>query len=113
AEWVAEHVRLAVDARERLADALRARGLAPLPSGANFVCVPVADCVAVGQAMRARGVAVRPFPDLPHIGDALRFSVGPWELVEQCLAAFDAACAEVAAAAHAGASVTTGKGTSV
>lgn len=103
AAWVAEHVQTAVDVRERLSDALRARGFAPLPSGANFVCVPVAECVAVGQAMRARGVAVRPFPDLPHIGDALRFSVGPWELVEQCLTAFDAARAEVSAAGEAGA----------
>ena len=93
--WVQEHVALAVSLREQLADALRARGLAPLPSGANFVCVPVANAVAVGQAMRARGVAVRPFPDLPHIGDALRFSVGPWAMLESCLAAFDAAHAEV------------------
>jgi hypothetical protein len=45
--------------------------------------------------MRARGVAVRPFPALPHIGDALRFSVGPWPLLERCLAAFDEARAEV------------------
>jgi histidinol-phosphate aminotransferase len=93
--WVEEHVALAVSLRERLADALRARGFWPLPSGANFLCVPVPNAVAVGQAMRARGVAVRPFPDLPHIGDALRFSVGPWELLERCLAAFDAANAEV------------------
>jgi histidinol-phosphate aminotransferase len=93
--WVQEHVVLAVSLREQLADALRSRGLRPLPSGANFVCVPVPNAVAVGQAMRARGVAVRPFPDLPHIGDALRFSVGPWTLLETCLAAFDAAHAEV------------------
>ncbi len=94
-EWVQQHVALAVTLRERLAEQLRSRGLSPLPSGANFVCVPVPQCVAVGQAMRARGVAVRPFPDLPHIGDALRFSVGPWPLLERCLEAFDAARVEV------------------
>jgi len=93
--WVLEHVQLAVSLRERLAEQLRARGFVPLPSGANFVCVPVPQAVAVGQAMRARGVAVRPFEALPHVGDALRFSVGPWPLLEQCLAAFDGACAEV------------------
>ncbi len=93
--WVQEHVTLAVELRERLSAELRTRGLNPIPSGANFVCAAVPHCVAVGQAMRARGVAVRPFPDLPHIGDALRFSVGPWPLLERCLAAFDAARAEV------------------
>ena len=88
--WVEEHVALAVTLRERLADALRARGFAPLDSHANFVCVPVPDCVEVGQALRARGVAVRPFPALPHIGDTLRISVGPWPMLERFLAAFDA-----------------------
>ena len=85
--WVNEHVALAVMLRDRLSDALRAMGLAPMPSAANFVCVPIAQCVAVGQAMRARGVAVRPFPALPHVGDALRISVGPWPLMERMLAA--------------------------
>ncbi|MCU0648015.1 MAG: histidinol-phosphate aminotransferase family protein [Gemmatimonadaceae bacterium] len=93
--WVAEHVALAVDARERLAAQLRAAGFRPLPSHANFVCVPVAQCVAVGQAMRARGVAVRPFPALPHVGDTLRMSVGPWPLVERMLGAFLEANREV------------------
>ena len=45
--------------------------------------------VAVGQALRARGVAVRPFPDLPHVGDTLRISVGPWPMLERLLEALD------------------------
>ncbi len=94
-DWVCAHAARAVTMRERLCDALRARGLSPIVSGANFVCVPVAQCVAVGQAMRDLGVGVRPFPALPHVGDALRISVGPWPLLERCLAAFDAARAEV------------------
>ena len=75
---------------EALASELRTRGFAPLESHANFVCVPVPDCVNVGLALRELGVAVRPFPGLPHIGDALRISVGPWPLLERFLAAFDA-----------------------
>ena len=94
-KWVHEHVALAVQNRERLAAALRDRGYTPLESHANFVCVPVARAVEVGQALRARGVAARPFPGLPHVGDTLRISVGPWELVEQFLAAFDDATADV------------------
>jgi histidinol-phosphate/aromatic aminotransferase/cobyric acid decarboxylase-like protein len=94
-DWVHAHVALAVENRNRLAAALRARGYTPLDSHANYVCVPVANAVDVGQALRARGVAARPFVGLPHVGDTLRISVGPWELVERFLEAFDAATAEV------------------
>lgn len=94
AAWVDAHVALAVAVRERLAEALRGRGLSPLPSGANFVCVPVPGAVAVGQALRARGVAVRPFEALPRVGDALRISVGPWEQMTVLLEALDAVLAE-------------------
>ncbi|MCU0633667.1 MAG: aminotransferase class I/II-fold pyridoxal phosphate-dependent enzyme [Gemmatimonadaceae bacterium] len=94
-EWVEAHVALAIEVRERLASRLVTAGFRPLPSAANFVCVPVAQCVAVGQAMRARGVAVRPFPALPHVGDTLRMSVGPWPLVERMLGVFLEANREV------------------
>jgi histidinol-phosphate aminotransferase len=93
--WVHEHIAQAITNRDRLADALHTRGYAPLPSHANYVCVPVANAVAVGQALRARGVAARPFERLPYVGDTLRISVGPWELLEQFLAAFDEAVALV------------------
>jgi histidinol-phosphate/aromatic aminotransferase/cobyric acid decarboxylase-like protein len=93
--WVQEHVALAVQNRERLATALRDRGYAPLESHANYVCVPVARAVDVGQGLRARGVAARPFPALPHVGDTLRVSVGPWNLVQRFLEAFDDATADI------------------
>ncbi|WP_434479537.1 pyridoxal phosphate-dependent aminotransferase [Gemmatimonas sp.] len=93
--WVHAHVALAVENRERLAAALRDRGYAPLTSHANYVCVPVAQAIAVGQALRARGVAARPFAGLPHVGDTLRISVGPWEMLERFLVAFDDATANV------------------
>ena len=83
--WVRRHVAEAVRVRERLAAALRALGLAPLPSDANFVLVPVPDATAIATRLRDHGVAVRPFPALPHIGDALRISVGPWEMVERVI----------------------------
>lgn len=94
-DWVHAHVALAVENRNRLAAALRDRGYTPLESHANYVCVPVANAVEVGQALRARGVAARPFAALPHVGDTLRISVGPWEQVERFLEAFDAATADV------------------
>ncbi|HEX6059803.1 MAG TPA: histidinol-phosphate transaminase [Gemmatimonadaceae bacterium] len=88
--WVEEHVALAVEARERLAERLRGLGLAPLPSAANFLLVPVPaapGAVELARRMRVQGVAVRPFAALPVVGDALRISVGPWPLVERAVAA--------------------------
>jgi len=92
--WIDEHVQLAVVLRERLANALREMGLSPMPSAANFVCVPMPNVVAVGQALRARGLAARPFPGLPHVGDALRISIGPWPMMQRVLDALPAALAE-------------------
>jgi histidinol-phosphate/aromatic aminotransferase/cobyric acid decarboxylase-like protein len=43
--------------------------------------------------MRDLGVAVRPFESLPLVGDALRISVGPWEMIETMLVALDEAMA--------------------
>ncbi|WP_396203128.1 pyridoxal phosphate-dependent aminotransferase [Gemmatimonas sp.] len=93
--WVNAQVALAVENRERLAAALRDRGFTPLATHANYVCVPVPNAVAVGQALRTLGVAARPFAHLPHVGDTLRISVGPWVLMERFLAAFDEAAATV------------------
>jgi len=95
--WVDAHIREAIDNRERFRAELERRGLAPLPSAANFVLVPVDGAVEIDNAMRQRGVAVRPFAALPEIGDALRISMGPWDMLDACLNAFDAVRAERAA----------------
>ena len=94
--WAREHVAMAIANRERLMDALRSRGLSPLPSAANFVLVPVAAANERAKRMRALGVAVRPFEGLPPLGalaatggSALRISVGPWEMIDAALAALD------------------------
>lgn len=55
-------VRAELEERDRLADALRTLGLAPLPSRANFVFVPVEDAGSLGEALLLRGLAVRVFP---------------------------------------------------
>ena len=86
--WMKEHAALAVSVRQRLDRELTALGFTSIESHSNFLCVPVANCIDVGAALRSRGVAVRPFPDLPHVGDALRISVGPWEFMEKFLNAF-------------------------
>jgi imidazoleglycerol-phosphate dehydratase/histidinol-phosphatase len=55
--------------RERLASALRALGLAPLPSHANFLYIPAEDGLALGEALLREGLVVRAYPE------AIRVSV--------------------------------------
>lgn len=83
--WIADHVQQALAVRDQLADALRALGYAPLPSAANFLCVPVAGAPAIASRLRDRGLLVRAFADLPGVGDALRITVGPWTIMQRLL----------------------------
>lgn len=70
------HVARVREERDRLAARLAARGLAPLPSQANFVFAdfgPRAALVCAGLA--ARGVLVRDFPLRPGLETALRITL--------------------------------------
>ncbi len=77
--------------RDRLTLELRARGLHPLPSQGNFLLIPVepANVLEVDRALKLHGVACRPFPRLSEVGDSLRVTIGPWELMERFLTALD------------------------
>lgn len=90
--WVPGIVEATRRNRARLAEELRDRRLAPRPSRANFLLVPVEDARETAARLRVRGVAVRPFPGLPGIGDAVRVTVGPWALLERFLEALDGDC---------------------
>lgn len=77
--------------RSRLARELESRGMTPRPSVTNFLLVPVAPLsteTVTGELAR-RGVAVRPFPDQPGLGDAIRVTVGPWAMMKSFLSALD------------------------
>lgn len=95
--WISDVVAQVGRERTRLVEALRARGLHPLFSGANFVCVPLAgraytappQAAAIAAQLRERGVAVRPFPALPEIGEAVRVTIGPRAEMDAFLAALD------------------------
>jgi histidinol-phosphate aminotransferase len=91
--WVAERVAAARTSRARLAESVRTLGLAPLPSEANFVLVPVPRATTLAKRLRERGVAVRAFEGLPSIGDALRITVGPAPMMERALATLEEALA--------------------
>jgi histidinol-phosphate aminotransferase len=86
-EWVGERIKECKTNRARFVAALDDIGFQSLPSQANFVLVTVRDARDVARQLADRGIAVRVLEDLTTIGDAIRISIGPWELMEQCLAA--------------------------
>jgi histidinol-phosphate/aromatic aminotransferase/cobyric acid decarboxylase-like protein len=77
--------------RDRLVAALASRGVNPHPSVTNFLLVPVAPLSTdrLTRELAGRGIAVRPFPAQPDLGDCVRVTVGPWAMMETFLAAFD------------------------
>jgi histidinol-phosphate aminotransferase len=92
-DWVRRMVEEVRGNRGRFIDELRRIGLNPLSSDSNFVLVPVRNASQVARDMRERGVAVRPFPALARIGDAIRVSVGPWDMMQDALNALEFALA--------------------
>ena len=102
--WVRDRAAEAVTIRQRLAPRLEALGYAPLPSHANFFCIPCADAPRVAAGLLRRGFAVRVLRELPSItsslgaagGMALRIAVGPWPLMERLLAALESEKAQCA-----------------
>ncbi len=89
--WMRAGVEDVLSERARFVGWLRGRGLAPLPTSANFVWVPVADAAAVAAKLRERRVAVRPFRAVPGFGDALRISVAPRAIMERAMPALEEA----------------------
>ena len=87
--WVVDRIGDARESKARLTQELRNRGLAPIESQANFVLVPLPRADGIAARLREIGVAIRPFPALNGIGDAIRITVGPWPMMEECLAALD------------------------
>lgn len=83
--------------RARMADGLRALGLDPLPSEANFVFVEMGEqrAAAIDRALTARGVIVRPTGGFGAAG-GLRITVGTPDQGDRLLAAMAEALEETA-----------------
>lgn len=81
--WVRARVAEVLAERARALEALRAAGLAPWASDANFLFVPVRSAKAAAEAFHARGVGVRPFGPDP---EAVRISIGTREQMDEVLA---------------------------
>ena len=82
--------------RARMADGLRALGLDPLPSSANFLFVDVGDdrARAIDAALTTRGVIVRPTAGFGAHG-GLRITVGLPEQTDRLLEAMSEALQEI------------------
>ena len=85
AGWVVERAAEAVANRIRLANALTAMGLNPLPSATNFLLIPTPKAAALAARLRANGISIRAFQNLPRLGDAMRITAGPWPIMERVL----------------------------
>lgn len=93
-DWMRDRAAAVRRDRDRLVAALTAMGLRPLPSSANFVLVPIADAAACAARLSAAGVAVRAFPGLTGIGDAVRITVAPAPGLDRAVAALRVALRE-------------------
>ena len=83
-EWMRARAADAIAARAWLQRALANMGLAPLSSEANFVLVPMPNAAVVAARMAEGGILVRAFTALPGVGDALRITVGPPDVMARC-----------------------------
>jgi len=92
--WIPEVLAKTKAERGRLFGELVQRGLSPQPSQANFLLLPLPNGKAareVTAALRERGVAIRPFPDLPGFGETIRISIGRPDEMDLFLHALDEA----------------------
>ncbi|MDY7228217.1 pyridoxal phosphate-dependent aminotransferase [Hyalangium rubrum] len=85
--WMKARAEEAKANRQRMAEALKAQGLEPMPSEANFLFVPLPDAPRIASRMRELDVNVRAFQGLTGVGDALRIGCGPWPMMEAALQA--------------------------
>ena len=93
-DWVRQHIAQVKENRLRLTAELQRSGYTVFPSGGNFVLVQVpaaATAQSLATRLRTLGVAVRPFPALPQVGDCIRVTVGPWSMMQRFLTALTAA----------------------
>jgi histidinol-phosphate aminotransferase len=91
AAWLERTRGRIIATRQRLTDALQARGFDVLPSKANFVFArkPGASGAALATGLRERRVLVRNFTKPARVADFLRITVGTEEQTDALLAALD------------------------
>ncbi len=74
--WIRARVAEVLETRDWFTGAVRDAGFDALSSAANFVLIRVGDAPTAVAKMRAMGIGVRGFQQVPRIGDALRITIG-------------------------------------
>ena len=88
--WVGDVVEQTRQNRALLGNRLKDLGIDFVPSAANFILIRLPEgrtAAAANVGLRARGVAIRPFAELPRLGECIRVTVGPWPMLEAFLEA--------------------------
>jgi len=95
--WMETVVAACVENRARLHTELTRRGLEPMSSRANFILcrAPSGDAMRDAARLRKAGVGVRPFTEIPEMGEGLRITVAPWPMMADLLEALDSTFGEV------------------
>lgn len=90
-DWFQRTCQQVIATRERMSEALRARGAEVLPSSANFVFArfPGRDAAALALALREQKVLVRHFRQPQRIASFMRISVGTEHQTDVLLNALD------------------------
>ena len=89
-DWVVRVIEQTRENRARLAAEVAKLGLTQWPSHGNFILIELPDgltALGTNAALREHGVAVRPFTALPHAGECIRVTVGPWPMMERFIRA--------------------------
>lgn len=87
-EWVAEVIAQTKENRARLINALTELRIHHFDSAGNFVLIQLPEgwtAERMSVALRAQGVAVRPFGGVRGAGECIRVTVGPWPMLERFL----------------------------
>ena len=88
--WIEKIVDETLGVRSKFVARLEALGYKPLPSDANFVLIPMEAAFAVAKRLLQAGIGVRSFGNLPGIGNALRVTMAPWQMMEEFFSALEA-----------------------
>ncbi len=83
--WIRNVVAETLSVRTRFVSIVEALGYKPLTTDANFVLIPSENASDVAERMLESGIGVRCFRKLPGIGNAIRVTMAPWQMLEAVL----------------------------